>query len=354
MYPLARSLLFRLDPEQAHRVVTGALDVAAGLRLAGLASRRVADPVTVMGLHFPNAVGLAAGLDKDGDHLRGLAALGFGFLELGTVTPRPQPGNPRPRMFRLPAERALINRMGFNNRGVHHLLRRLADWRPPVPVGINIGKNRDTPLEDAVEDYRHCLQQVYAAADYVVVNLSSPNTPGLRDLQEGRRLEALLATLKVDQARLDAEHGRYVPLVVKIAPDLDDAPLRALVRTLCQHGVDGITATNTTVAREGVADSPMAEEAGGLSGAPLLARSTAVLRQVREEAGPRLPLIGVGGVLEGDDAAAKVAAGADLVQLYTGLIYRGPALIAEAAHAIAEERGRRAGEGREPARGAAP
>ncbi|PWG63949.1 quinone-dependent dihydroorotate dehydrogenase [Sediminicurvatus halobius] len=354
MYPLARSLLFRLDPERAHAVVMGTLDVAAALHLAGLAGRRVHDPVEVMGLRFPNAVGLAAGLDKNGDHLRGLAALGFGFVELGTVTPRPQPGNPRPRMFRLPAEQALINRMGFNNRGVDHLLRRLAAWRPPVPVGINIGKNRDTPLESAVEDYRYCLERVYAAADYVVVNLSSPNTPGLRDLQAGRQLEALLASLKADQAHLAAEHGRYVPLVVKIAPDLDDAPLRALVQALRDHGVDGIAATNTTISREAVPASPVASEAGGLSGAPLRERATAVLRRVRQEAGPRLPLIGVGGILSGEDAAARIAAGADLVQLYTGLIYRGPALVGEAARAVAEERSHRHAGTREPARGALP
>lgn len=354
MYPVLRSLLFRLEPERAHQVVMGALDLAAALRLAGLAGGRVADPVTVMGLRFPNAVGLAAGLDKDGEHLRGLAGLGFGFLELGTVTPRHQPGNPRPRLFRLPAEQALINRMGFNNRGVEALLRRLGAWRPPVPIGINIGKNRDTPLERAVDDYRFCLERVYAAADYVVVNLSSPNTPGLRDLQEGRELEALLASLKADQDRLASEHGRYVPLVVKIAPDLDAQPLRALVQALLAQGVDGIAATNTTVSRSGVPDSPTAREAGGLSGAPLRERATAVLREVRAEAGPKLPVIGVGGILSGEDAAARVAAGASLVQLYTGLIYRGPGLVPEAARAVAEQRRRQPESGTEPARGAVP
>jgi len=259
----------------------------------GLARRmigQVRDPRRLMGLTFANAVGLAAGLDKDGDHIQGLSGLGFGFLELGTVTPVAQPGNPTPRLFRLPAHEALINRLGFNNQGVEHLVARVQASHARVPIGINIGKNRDTPLERAADDYLHCLEAVYNAADYIVVNLSSPNTPGLRSLQEGRELTGLIQTLIARRDALAETAGRRVPLVVKIAPDLDDDPVRALVGALCECGVDGITATNTTIARPGVQQDPVAEEAGGLSGAPLRDRATAVVRLVRETAGPELPL----------------------------------------------------------------
>lgn len=335
-YPLLRNALFRLDPERAHDLTLAALDRLASTGLGRMtAGAAVQAPLEAMGLTFPNAVGLAAGLDKDADHLDALGALGFGFIEVGTVTPRPQPGNPRPRLFRIPERQALINRMGFNNKGVDHLVRQVARSRYPGVVGINIGKNRDTPMEQAADDYLHCLRRVYDHAHYVAVNISSPNTPGLRDLQQGGLLAQLLRALAEERERL-SRGGRRVPLVLKLAPDLQPADLDTLAEQVLANGIDAVAATNTTLERSGVQGCPHAEEAGGLSGAPLTQRSTEVLAALAERLAGRITLIGVGGVMTGADALAKREAGAHLVQLYTGLIYRGPTLVAEAAHALAE------------------
>ena len=334
-YPFARPFLFALDAETAHELTLAALDRAAQAGLARIVAPRVAAaPVTVMGVAFPNRVGLAAGLDKDAAHLTGLATFGFGFLEAGTVTPRPQPGNPRPRMFRLPHAHALINRLGFNNGGVDAFVANVARSGYRGVLGINIGKNFDTPNERAADDYVACLRAVYAHASYVTVNVSSPNTKGLRDLQAEEALAALLATLKREQAALAQAHGRYVPLAIKIAPDLTDAAVRGVARLLAEHRIDGVIATNTTVARDAVAGQPHAEEAGGLSGAPLRERATAVVRVLADALAGALPIIGVGGIESGQDAREKIAAGASLVQIYTGLIYRGPALVAECVEAL--------------------
>lgn len=331
-YPLARRALFQLDAETAHHATLDWLSVAAKLGLADLfAPPPVSDPVTVMGLTFPNRVGLAAGLDKAGTCINGFGALGFGHVEIGTVTPRPQPGNPSPRLFRLVEHQAIINRMGFNNPGLDAALARVRQrtWRGVL--GINLGKNFDTPNERAADDYLAGLRRAYPLADYITINISSPNTKGLRDLQQEDALRALLRALKTEQDRLSQEHGRYVPLVVKIAPDLEEETLKSLAALFLTEKVDGVIATNTTLSRTGVEGHPYATEAGGLSGAPLRERATAVLRCLHHEAGNALPLIGAGGILSAQDAAEKFAAGASLVQLYTGLIYRGPALIAEAA-----------------------
>lgn len=339
MYSLLRQLLFRLPTETSHHIALDALQVASGLKLSGLLSGGVpALPVTAMGLRFPNPVGLAAGLDKNGDYIDGLAALGFGFIEIGTVTPRPQPGNPQPRLFRLPEAGAIINRMGFNNLGVDHLVQRVPRsrfYRQGGIIGINIGKNKDTPAELAVEDYLYCLRKVYGLASYVTVNLSSPNTPGLRDLQFGEPLRRLLDRLKTEQQLLASQSGRYVPLLVKIAPDLAAEDIRDVAAALLEFELDGVIATNTTISRAAVAGLPHGEEAGGLSGAPLTAASTEVVRALAGHLGGRLPIIGVGGIMNGGDAAAKVEAGATLVQCYTGFIYRGPALVGAAVRALA-------------------
>ncbi len=339
MYALLRPVLLRLPGEFAHDLTLAGLDALQRLGLTRLAAgRTVADPCELMGLRFPNAVGLAAGLDKNGDHIRALAALGFGFLEIGTVTPRPQPGNPAPRMFRLPAARGLINRMGFNNRGVDYLCERVREAAWDGVLGINIGKNRDTPAERAVDDYRLCLEKVYPLASYVTVNLSSPNTPGLRDLQFGEPLRGLLAALLETRERLRDRHGRQVPLLVKIAPDLAPEDLDGIADAVRRARVDGLIATNTTLSREHVEGLRHADEAGGLSGAPLTARAEAVTRHLAERLAGELPLIGVGGIMCADDAVRRIAAGADLVQLYTGLVYQGPGLAGEAAAAIAAAR----------------
>jgi dihydroorotate dehydrogenase len=335
-YPLARPFLFALDPETAHDVAFAGLDHAATLGLAQLAFPRLAEaPVTVMGVRFPNRVGLAAGLDKDATHLRGLAALGFGFLEAGTVTPRPQPGNPRPRIFRLPSAQALINRLGFNNGGVENFVANVERSGYKGVLGINIGKNFDTPNDRAADDYVACLRAVYPHAAYVTVNISSPNTKGLRDLQSEAALGALLAQLKHEQKVLAQRDGRHVPLAVKIAPDLADDAVRGVARMLVEHGIEGVIATNTTIARDAVAGLRHGDESGGLSGAPVRERSDAVIRVLASALDGALPIIGVGGILSGDHARAKIAAGAALVQLYTGLIYRGPALVAECVEAVA-------------------
>jgi dihydroorotate dehydrogenase len=336
MYALARQLLFALPPELAHDLALGGLDLTARLGLARVLPARVADPCSVLGLRFANRVGLAAGLDKNADHLPGLAAAGFGFLELGTVTPRPQPGNDKPRLFRLPSHRALINRLGFNNAGVDHLVGQIQQTgdRLSMPLGVNIGKNRDTPLERAADDYCRALNAVHGVADYITVNLSSPNTPGLRSLQAGQALMALLGRLLAERDALLAHRDKPLPILVKIAPDLEPDALAELVDTLLECRIDGVIATNTTLSRVGVEGARHAEEGGGLSGAPLRERSTRVIADIRKHAGPGLPIIGLGGILSGDDALEKVEAGADLVQLYTGFIYRGPGLVRETARAL--------------------
>ena len=335
LYSLARTALFRLDPEVAHDLALRSLDaLGAGAAWLGPGAS-IGEARRVMGLDFPNPVGIAAGLDKNGEHVDALAALGFGFIEVGTVTPRPQPGNPRPRLFRLEPQEALINRMGFNNGGVEQLLRNVERARFRGILGINIGKNFDTPIERAAEDYLACLEAVYARASYVVVNISSPNTKSLRELQSGERLGELLAALMERRAALAARHGATRPLAVKIAPDLDDAQLDAIAALALEHGVDGLIATNTTTSRHGVETHRLASEAGGLSGRPLFAASTRALERLAGALQGRIPLIGVGGILSGADAAAKARAGASLVQVYTGFIYRGPALVGEARHALA-------------------
>ncbi|MEO9383728.1 quinone-dependent dihydroorotate dehydrogenase [Chromobacterium phragmitis] len=337
LYPLLRPLLFKLDAETAHEHTLKMLDRAHRLHLTPLAaSPAIHQPVQAMGLTFPNPVGLAAGLDKNGAHIDALAALGFGFIEIGTVTPRPQDGNPKPRLFRLPEHEAIINRMGFNNLGVAALLDHVRRCEFNGVLGINIGKNAITPIENAVDDYLACLDQVYAAASYVAVNISSPNTKNLRQLQQGDELGKLLAALKQRQQALADKHGRYVPLAVKIAPDLDDEQIAEIARLLTGNGIDGVIATNTTLSRREVAGHPLENEAGGLSGAPVRSRSTEVIRKLYKELGGALPIIGVGGILSGSDAVEKLDAGASLVQLYSGLIYRGPELIGECARAAAQ------------------
>jgi dihydroorotate dehydrogenase len=331
MYAALCRALFLLPPETAHEVALAALRVRA--RLLPVVPPPVVAPVDVMGLRFPNRVGLAAGFDKDGVCIDGLGSLGFGCIEVGTVTPLPQPGNPQPRLFRLPEEHALINRMGFNNLGVDHLVAQLQRRRYRGVLGINIGKNLTTSLEAAAGDYLLCLERVYPHADYIAVNISSPNTPGLRELQFGSYLEDLLAQLTARRQQLAQRWGRRVPLAVKIAPDMSPDELRQVGGILVAQDIDAVIATNTTVARDGVAGAPHATEAGGLSGAPLRERSTEVVRLLASEFGTRLPVIAVGGIEAGADAAAKIAAGAVLVQLYTGFIYRGPGLVREAVAA---------------------
>jgi dihydroorotate dehydrogenase len=327
LYGLARPFLFALDPEVAHRV-TFALLEKSFYSLAAPES-----PVEVMGLRFRNPIGLAAGLDKDAAHIDGLARLGFGFIEVGTVTPRPQPGNARPRLFRIVEKNALINRFGFNNVGVDEFLRNVARARWRGVLGINIGKNADTPAERAIDDYAIGLEKVYAAASYVTVNISSPNTKNLRDLQQDEQLNALLHRLSLLRNQLSQKHGKQVPLALKIAPDLDDAQVQAIADAVRRHRIDAVIATNTSVSRAGVEGLAHAEEGGGLSGAPIRERATEVLRKLKMWLKNEAALIGAGGILSGADAAAKMRAGASLVQLYTGLIYRGPELVAECASA---------------------
>lgn len=339
MYSRLRGLLFRLPTEFSHALALNGLGWVQ--RLGGarwLAAPVAPQPVHLLGLTFPNPVGLAAGLDKNGDHIDALGDLGFGFLEVGTVTPRPQPGNPRPRLFRLPESEAIINRMGFNNRGVDYLLsriRRSRFVREGGVLGVNIGKNRDTAATAAIDDYLACMRKVYGVASYITVNLSSPNTPGLRDLQFGEPLRLLLDRLKTEQQLLATQTDRYVPLLIKIAPDMAEGDVASVAAALLEFDIDGVIATNTTIAREAVAHCRFGNEAGGLSGAPLTTASNAVVAGLARHLGGRVPIIGVGGILSGADAAAKMAAGAALVQLYTGFIYRGPALIGESARAIA-------------------
>lgn len=332
-YLLARNALFALEAERSHELTMAWLSrhPASGGVFAG---RTVEDPVRLMGLDFRNRIGLAAGLDKNGEAIEAFDRMGFGFIEVGTVTPRPQPGNPRPRMFRLPSEKALINRLGFNNQGVDALVKRAGRVRRRAVLGINIGKNADTPMEQAELDYLACLHKVYAVADYITVNISSPNTKGLRELQQASRFDSLLASLASAREALAERCGARRPILVKIAPDIDDEALIGIADAARKHGIDGLIATNTTVSRDAVAGLPHADEAGGLSGGPLLEASNRILQRLRERVGPDFPLIGVGGVMSGADAAGKRAAGADLVQVYTGLIYRGPGLVAECARAM--------------------
>jgi dihydroorotate dehydrogenase len=339
LYALARPLLFALDPETAHNLTLPLVRYAAKLGIPQTMIRSVTDVRHVMGLSFPNAVGLAAGLDKDGACIDGLSALGFGFIEVGTVTPRPQPGNPRPRMFRLPQANALINRMGFNNGGVDAFIHNVQSSRfyqeKLGVLGLNIGKNADTPMERATDDYLICLEKVYPYASYVTVNISSPNTKNLRQLQRASELDELLTKLKDAQSRLADRHGRYVPVVLKIAPDLDVEQIRTVADALLRHHMDGVIATNTTITRDAVQGLAHADEMGGLSGAPVRELSNRVIRALHQQLGKDIPIIGVGGILSAGDAQAKLDAGASLIQLYTGLIYRGPALVGECAEALA-------------------
>jgi dihydroorotate dehydrogenase len=339
MYGLARPFLFGLDAERAHGLGLASLEAAYRTGLNPLLSRKPAPLKTrAFGVEFPNPVGLAAGLDKNGAHIDALLALGFGFVEVGTTTPRPQAGNPKPRMFRLPENRAVINRLGFNNDGVDALVRNVEKARRKGILGINIGKNKDTPNEKAVDDYVYCLERVYALADYVTINISSPNTAGLRDLQERETLRRFIGDLREAQEDLAAVHRHRTPMLLKLAPDLTDAEIDATASVLNLARVDGVIMGNTTIGREGVENHKLAGEAGGLSGEPLYGKSTAALRRLRTRLDDSIPIIGVGGILSGADAAGKVAAGATLVQFYTGLVYRGPELIGECVKAIKRRR----------------
>jgi len=336
MYSLARKLLFTLSGEAAHQLALESLDAAHRLRLTRtFTDTPIRSPIKLMGLEFPNAVGLAAGLDKNADHINSLGSLGFGFIEVGTVTPRPQPGNPKPRLFRIPEQEAIINRMGFNNKGLEHLLGQVKKRDFPGLLGINLGKNLTTPVEKAVDDYLLGLQGVYEQADYVTVNISSPNTPGLRSLQYGEALKDLLKPLKEAQQRLADEHQRYVPLLVKVAPDMNDEELLSLAATLRELKLDGVIATNTTLDKTAVEGLKFGDEQGGLSGKPLTEKSCIITRKLTEALEGELPIIGVGGIFSAEDAVERIKAGASLIQIYSGFIYRGPSLIHECAEAIA-------------------
>lgn len=335
MYNVLRPLLFSLNPEVSHTFSLNALRAAQTVKLLSLClPAPVEDPVEVMGIRFPNRVGLAAGLDKNGDYINALGALGFGFIEIGTITPRPQAGNAKPRLFRLREQEAIINRMGFNNKGVAHLVKQVRQRKFTGVLGINIGKNAVTPVAEALDDYRLCLREVYGLADYITVNISSPNTPGLRDLQFGESLDVLLRGIKSEQKNLAEELDKYVPVVVKIAPDMDEVAIDTVAHSLLEAGIDGVIATNTTVGREGVEDNPLQQESGGLSGAPVRDKSTQVIRRLSQALAGRIPIIGVGGIVDAADAEEKIAAGAALVQLYSGFIYRGPGLVHACAKAL--------------------
>lgn len=332
MYSLLRPLVFCLDPEKAHHLALNALKTAACCGILP-AVERDTRPTELMGLTLPNPVGLAAGLDKNGEYIDALAALGFGFIEVGTVTPLPQSGNPQPRLFRLPEHRAIVNRMGFNNHGIDALITNIEKSRYKGILGINIGKNAVTPIENAAADYLACLEKAYPHAGYITVNISSPNTKNLRALQEGDELTALLTALKNKQAQLATEHGRYVPLTVKIAPDLDDAQIEDIARVVIQTEMDGVIATNTTTDKTALGSHPLAAEAGGLSGEPVREKSNRVLKLLAGHLDGKRPVIGAGGILSGDDAAQKLRLGATAVQLYSGMVYRGPELVRECIEA---------------------
>jgi len=330
IYPFLRPALFALDPETAHTVTLKFLKAGQQLGLNSLFfPNPVSEPVNVMGLTFKNKLGLAAGLDKNGDYIDALAGLGFGFIEIGTVTPRPQPGNPKPRLFRLPEQQAIINRMGFNNLGIEHLLKQVQHTDFKGILGINIGKNFDTPLENAAEDYLIGLRKSYPHASYITINISSPNTQNLRQLQQGEELKNLLSALKQEQHILATQHGKYVPLVVKIAPDLTETEISHIARLLQEFALDGVIATNTTLDRSLVSQHPLAGETGGLSGLPVKEKSTAVVKILAAELQGKLPIIAAGGIFSAADAQEKLAAGASLVQIYSGLIYQGPQLLAD-------------------------
>lgn len=331
MYSYIRKILFSLDPETAHGLTLNLLQGLEKLRIAQIFPERISSPRNVFGLDFPNPVGLAAGLDKNGDYIDALAILGFGFIEIGSITPRPQSGNPKPRLFRLVKEFAMINRMGFNNKGVDYLIERLKKKKYQGILGINIGKNRDTPLEKALDDYLFVLKRVLPFASYITINISSPNTEGLRDLQHGEYLRTLLRELKKEQAEFQQ---KYVPLLIKISPDLMPDEIMKMAEIFLEEKIDGVIATNTTTSRHGVEYSPYAAELGGLSGKPMLMHATDILKQFHEILQDKIPLIGCGGISSVEDAKAKMAAGASLIQLYTGLIYQGPGLVRELARSL--------------------
>ncbi|MGB2831723.1 MAG: quinone-dependent dihydroorotate dehydrogenase [Methylotenera sp.] len=328
IYSLAKPFLFQFDPEIAHDITIKSLKIAERLGVLNLyPAPPVCRPRQVMGITFPNPVGLAAGLDKNAAVIDGMAALGFGFIEVGTVTPRPQPGNPKPRLFRVKEAQGIVNRFGFNNLGVDNLIENVKAAEYKGVLGINIGKNFDTPMENAVDDYLICMRKVYAYASYITVNISSPNTKNLRALQEKDALSSLLATLKLEQTKLANQHGQYVPVALKIAPDLEREQINEIADLLMEHKIDSVIATNTTLARDMVKGMEHAEETGGLSGAPVREKSTLVIQQLSQRLQGAVPIIGVGGILSGADAVEKIAAGADLVQVYSGLIYKGPKLV---------------------------
>lgn len=342
-YALLRPLLFSMDAEQAHELTLSRMAQGQNTMLeAAWRQPRISDPITLAGLQFPNRVGLAAGLDKNARCIDGLAAMGFGFVEVGTVTPKGQPGNPKPRIFRLPRANALINRLGFNNDGLDAFLHNVQQSKvrsqgQPMLLGLNIGKNASTPIEEATQDYLTCLEGVYPHADYVTVNISSPNTQNLRALQSDEALDGLLAAIAQRRSELAQAQGRQVPIFVKIAPDLDEAQVAVIAATLQRHQMDGVIATNTTISRAAVQGLPHADETGGLSGAPVLQASNQVIRQLRQALGKDFPIIGVGGIMSACDALSKIEAGADVVQIYTGLIYAGPALVTEVAQALQQK-----------------
>lgn len=336
-YDLARRALFATDPETAHALTLESLQVGHKTGATRLLCRVKSAPVECMGLTFPNAVGVAPGLDKNADYFEALGDLGFGFVEVGTVTPRPQPGNPRPRVFRLPEAQAMINRLGFNNKGVDHLVRKVRSHQFKGILGINIGKNFDTPIENAADDYLACLEKVYPYADYVTVNISSPNTKNLRDLQGEDELDALLSHVNHRRLELAEEHGRRVPIAVKIAPDMEDEALPVTAEVIARHEIDCVIATNTTISRSAVSGMKHADEAGGLSGSPLKPRADQVLALMRQALPAHVDMIGVGGITTGQDAVDKLTAGAKLVQFYTGMVFRGPDLVKDCLEAIAAE-----------------
>jgi len=335
IYSAIRKLMFQFDPEAMHDLAIKSLKATGNSPIKAIYKQSVADkPVEVMGIKFPNPVGLAAGLDKNGECIQGFGALGFGFVEVGTVTPRPQPGNDKPRIFRLEEANAIINRMGFNNKGVDYLVDQVRKANFKGVLGINIGKNKDTTEENAKDDYLLCMRKVYAVADYITVNISSPNTPGLRSLQYGEALNELLFALKAEQAILAEQHNKYIPLAVKIAPDLTAEEIDSIAECLIANGIDAVIATNTTLARDKVAHLPHGNEMGGLSGAPVKEQSTKVIAALSKALGGKLPIIGVGGISSAEDAKEKFSAGASLVQVYTGFIYQGPSLVKDIVDAL--------------------
>jgi len=334
-YSAIRKILFKIDPETIHEMTIKGFKATGATPLNLLYKQKVqSKPVDVMGISFPNPVGLAAGLDKNGECINAFAAMGFGFIEIGTVTPRPQPGNDKPRIFRLPEANAVINRMGFNNKGVDYLVDQVRKANFSGVLGINIGKNKDTPEDKAKDDYIHCMRKVYNFATYITINISSPNTPGLRSLQYGDALNELLSALKAEQKQLAEQYDKYIPIAVKIAPDLSEDEIGSIAQCLVDNNIDGVIATNTTLSREGVEDLEHGQEQGGLSGAPVKDKSTQVIKLLAKALDNRLPIIGVGGIASGGDAKEKIVAGAKLVQVYTGFIYQGPNLVKEIVNSL--------------------